>query len=337
MSFSIQGRWKVFFSQKRAKIGCFVFLSLFFFSMSANLWSNDKPLFLINKQTAQGTRFFFPIFADYQPTDFGLEDSFVVDYKNLVRNNRNVFAIFPPSQWDPQGQSEDILSPPSRNHWFGTDNLGRDIFARLIYAVRISLGFSLILWALSYVVGVFVGAMQGYFVGVFDFTLERIKELAAIIPVLTMVVLVTAITKNQSFWIILSLVLLFAWMAIASQIRATVLSLSKRGFCEAAAALGASNTRLITKHILPNSMTPVITLSPFAIEAGISILAALDYLGFGLPPPTPSLGELMAQGRDNLQNAPWVLVAPVATILLLLVSVSLIGQALRDAFDPKVS
>jgi microcin C transport system permease protein len=126
-------------------------------------------------------------------------------------------------------------------------------------------------------------------------------------------------------------------MGIASQVRATVLSLRQREFCQASMALGAKPLWIIWKHIIPNSLTAVITLSPFAIESGISLLASLDYLGFGLPPPTPSLGELMAQGRDHIQDAPWVLIFPVVTILLLLVSISLIGQALRNAFDPKIN
>ncbi len=131
------------------------------------------------------------------------------------------------------------------------------------------------------------------------------------------------------------MVLLFAWVGMSSQIRASVLSLSKREFCEAARAMGASHFSIIVKHILPNSLTPILTLSPFAIEGGISLLAALDYLGFGLPPPTPSLGELLAQGRDNVQNAPWLLISPIVVILLLLVSINFIGQALREAFDPR--
>ncbi|MES2615238.1 MAG: ABC transporter permease, partial [Bdellovibrionota bacterium] len=223
----------------------------------------------------------------------------------------------------------------SKVHLLGTDSLGRDIFARLIYGVRTSLTFGLILWFISFGVGVFIGAAQAYFLGILDFSLERLKELATLIPTLTLVILVTAMTNQQSFTMILCMVLLFAWMGIASQIRASVLSLTQREFCLAARAMGASHTRIIFKHLLANSLVPIITLSPFAIEGGISLLAALDYLGFGLPPPTPSLGELMAQGRDNIQNAPWVLICPIVVLLLLLVSINLVGQSLRDAFDPK--
>ncbi|WP_186647336.1 ABC transporter permease subunit [Fluviispira vulneris] len=343
-------RWKVFLKQKRAKWGLFIFFTLFIFSMSANIWSSSKPLFLYReishdiegkKLNISSKKFYFPIFYNYSPEEFSIADSFIVNYKNMLESdkNRNIksFAIFPVNQWDPEEQTEQVLSAPSKKHWLGTDNLGRDIFSRLLFGTRISLCFALILWISSYSIGTILGAMQGYFLGYFDFLLERLKELAAIIPMLTMIILVSAITKNQSFWMILSLVLVFGWMGIASQIRANVLTLRRREFCEASLALGGTHSRILLKHIFPNILTIIVTLSPFAIELGISLLAALDYLGFGLPPPTPSIGELMAQGRDNIQNAPWILLSPIVVILLLLISISLIGQSLREAFDPKLS
>ena len=349
MSSIMKRKFKSFFSQKKSIIGILIFTFLFCASMGANFISNDKPLILIRetilahikKERNNKQEIFFPAFFQYTPDDFGIVDSFVVDYQKLVANDikagKKVTVFFPPNRWNAEEQTDNILSSPSNQHWLGTDNLGRDIFARLIYGTRLSLGFSIILWIISYSFGALLGAMQGYFVGTFDFILERFKELAAIIPMLTMVILVTAITRSQSFWMILFLVLIFGWMGMASQIRASVLSLRKREFCEASIALGGNHFRVLMKHILPNSLTPLITLSPFAIEGGISLLAALDYLGFGLPPPTPSIGELMAQGRDNIQNAPWLLVSPVITILLLLISISLIGQALRETFDPRMS
>lgn len=340
---------KAFFSQKKAIVGIFIFFIIALGATFSSFVSNNRPILLIREKienenknnSSKKNHIYFPVLFDYPPKEFGILDSFVVDYKILDENDKkmgiNTFSIFPINKWDAEEQTDLILRPPSEQHWLGTDNLGRDIFARLIYGVRISLGFSFILWIISYFIGAIVGAMQGYFLGVFDFVLERFKELTSIIPMLTMVILVTAITKSQSFWIILFLVLIFGWMGIASQIRAGVLSIRKREFCEASVALGGSHFRVLVKHILPNSLTPLITLSPFAIEGGVSLLAALDYLGFGLPPPTPSLGELMSQGRDNIQNAPWLLVSPIVTILLILISISLIGQALRKAFDPKIS
>lgn len=353
MSATMKRKWKTFFSQKKAIIGMFIFSLLFIHSMAANIIVNNKPLILIREVNKEkdityksffqinGYTILFPAIFQYQPVDLGIIDSFVIDYQNLINsdieNGKKIFVIFPLYRWNPEEQSNNILTSPSKIHWLGTDNLGRDILSRLIYGTRISLGFSIILWLISYSIGSFLGALQGYFLGWFDFTLERFKELTTIIPMLTIIILVTAITKNQSFWMILFMVLIFNWMGMASQIRATVLPLRNKEFCEAAIALGGSQLRVLVKHIIPNSLTPLITLSPFAIEGGISLLAALDYLGFGLPPPTPSIGELMAQGRDNIQNAPWLLISPVVTILLLLISINLIGQALRQSFDPKLN
>jgi len=329
-------RWIFFWSQKKAKIGSSIFIFMLFFSMTASFWSNSKPYILITKQDSH-TQVFFPLFKKYSPSDFGLGDIFYMNYKDFVKNNPQSFALFPPNPWDPLEQDDAVLAAPSSSHFLGTDNLGRDILARLLHGTQKSLLFALSLWIISYAMGIFIGAVQGFFIGAFDFILERFKELAAIIPMLTAIILMTSLTQNQSFSLILFITLVFAWMGIASQVRATVLSLRQREFCQASLALGASPLRIIWTHILPNSLTAVITLSPFAIEAGISLLASLDYLGFGLPPPTPSLGELMDQGRDHIQEAPWVLSFPVLTILLLLVSISLIGQALRNAFDPKLN
>ncbi|KAB8029772.1 ABC transporter permease subunit [Fluviispira multicolorata] len=349
MSSITKRRWNNFLKQKRAKLGIFIFLLLFIFSMTANIWSNSKPIFMLrefdNKDSflnkKKEIKIYFPLIFYYSPEEFGIIDSFELDYRKLAEldkeNNIKNFEVFSLNRWDPEEQTESILAPPSQLHWLGTDNLGRDIFARLLYGTRISLGFALILWIISYFIGILLGAMQGYYLGAFDFILERVKELAAIIPMLTIIILVTAITKNQTFFMILCLVLIFGWMGIASQIRANVLTLRQREFCEASLALGGTHFRVLMRHIFPNILSIIITLSPFAIEVGISLLAALDYLGFGLPPPTPSIGELMAQGRDNIQNAPWVLISPIVIILLLLTSISLIGQSLREAFDPKLS
>ena len=331
-----------FIGQKKAIFGIILFSVIFFISLCANIVANDKPIFLLRKTvTQEKMQMYFPAIINYTPHDFALTDVFTIDYKELMEQDKKSGNFYWSLQtlinWDPEMQTDSVLAPPSAAHILGTDNLGRDIFARLIYGSRLSLGFGIILWLISYSIGAVIGALQGYFLGVFDFVLESFKELSSIILMLTMVVLITAITKSQSFWIILFLVLIFGWMGIASQMRASVLSLKSREFCEASIALGGSHWRVLFKHIIPNALTPLITLSPFAVEGGVSLLAALDYLGFGLPPPTPSLGELMAQGRDNIQNAPWLLISPVVTILLILISISLIGQALREAFDPRMN
>lgn len=345
MSAMTRRRWRMFFGQKRAVLGLVVFVSVLFFSMTAELWSHHYPLFLIREvqktelSQAPSRRMFFPAFINYSVEEFGIEDAFVVDFKQLLIDDKaagkDTFAIFALNPWDPYIQTSETLAAPSSEHWLGTDSLGRDVLARLIYGVRVSLAFGLLVWFLSYLVGVAVGISQGYFVGFFDFGAERLKELAEIIPFLTVVILVNGITKAQSFSVTLGVVLLFFWIGISSQMRAQVLALRRREFAEAVIALGGTHTRALFLHILPNAITPVLTLTPFAISAGIGSLTVLDYLGYGLSPPTPSLGELLAQGRAYITNASWLLAVPTAMLIALLISINMIGESLRQAFDPR--
>jgi microcin C transport system permease protein len=341
-----QRRWRVFKSQGRARFGMTVFFSILIVSMTAEIWSNHKPLvFLRDVPIAEGStqterRWFFPAFRSYSTSQIGVFDSFVVDYNELVKADReqgkNTTAIFPPNVWDPYIQTDFALAPPSGAHWLGTDNLGRDVTARLLYGIRVSLVYGLIFWLATYLIGIVVGAVQGYLGGTTDFITERVKELFEIIPFLSTVILINGLMKEQSsFFVTLLVVVVLSWVSIASQLRAQFLSLRRRDFCEAARAMGAGNSRIIFKHILPNALTPILTLTPFTIASGITVLAILDYLGFGMNPPTPSLGELLQQGRQYITNAPWILIAPTVALTVLLISINLIGEALREAFDPK--
>ena len=329
-----QRRWNLFLRQKRAKIGMFGFFSLLIFSMTAELWSNSKPLLLQREG-----HWFFPAFIRYSPSEFGITDTFVVDFRSLIANDqangRKNFVLFPPNPWDPFEQTSDVMAPPSKLHWLGTDSLGRDVTARLLYGTRMSLSYGLLFWALCFLVGVTVGLIQGYFAGGTDFVTERFKELIEILPFLSVVILVNGLMRSDSFWITLLVVVLFSWSAIASQLRAQVLTLRKREFCEAARAAGANDYRIIFTHILPNAITPILTLTPFTVSGGIATLAVLDYLGFGLSPPTPSIGELLQQGRMYIQNAAWLLLAPTLVLSWMLISINLIGESLREAFDPR--
>ena len=248
---------------------------------------------------------------------------------------KDTVVLFALNRWDPYIQTADVLQGPSRAHWIGTDNLGRDVMARLLYGIRVSLSYGLLYWLFAYFIGILVGSVQGYFAGRLDFVLERLKELAEVIPFLSVVILVNGLTKSQSFFVTLMVVVALGWLGIASQVRAQFLALRKREFCEAAIALGGGPGRVIFKHILPNALTPVLTLTPFAISLGISTLATLDFLGFGLNPPTPSLGELLAQGRNYIATAPWLLLAPTVALALMLISINLVGESLRQAFDPR--
>lgn len=329
-----QRRLKSFNKQPRAKVGIFVLAFLLFFSMTAELWSNQLPLFF-----SRDGKWYFPILMNYSVKEFGITDSFIVDYREIIKSDnaegRSTYAYFPLNEWDPYIQTSDVLAGPSSQHWFGTDNLGRDVFARLIYGVRVSLMYGLLYWFFSFIIGVLIGSIQGYFVGTLDFATERVKELAEIIPFLSIAILVNGLIHSSSPWVTLLILVVFGWISIASQMRVQFLSLRKREFCEAAVSLGANHRRIIFKHILPNALTPIITLTPFAISVGISSLAVLDFLGFGLSPPTPSLGELLSQGRVNIINAPWLLIAPTGALCLMLISINLIGEALRQAFDPR--
>ena len=348
-------RWRSFFAQKRAMIGLGIFLFVFLVSMTAELWSHHYPLLLIRDvpleepaPTPEGQepaevkterRIFFPALLKYSVQDFGVYDSFTVDFEQMLEADKsagkNTLAIFPLNRWDPYIQTADIMVAPSAAHKLGTDSLGRDVLARLIYGVRVSLAFGLLVWMCSYPFGIIIGVTQGYFVGVFDFLVERVKELAEILPFLMVVILINGITKSQSFIVTLGIVLLFFWMGIAAQMRAQVLALRRRDFAEAVLALGGTRGRAVFRHILPNALTPIITMTPFTISAGIGALTALDYLGFGLSPPTPSLGELLFQGRAYITNAEWLLLSPTVVLIVLLIAINMVGEALRQAFDPR--
>ncbi len=327
-------RWNSFFRQKRAWVGLVGFLSVLFFSMTAEIWSNSKPLLL----KYEG-HWYAPVLRNYQATTFGVTDSFVVDYRELVQKSKDsgkeVWALFPLNPWDPLEQTSEVMVAPSKHHWLGTDSLGRDVTARLIYGLRVSLAYGLMFWAFCFLIGVTVGLVQGYFAGKTDFITERFKELIEILPFLSVVILVNGLMKSDSFWLTLLVVVFFSWAGVSSQLRAQVLSLRNREFVEAARAAGSGHTRIIFQHILPNALTPILTLTPFTVSGGIATLAVLDYLGFGLAPPTPSLGELLQEGRVYIQNAVWLLITPTVALSWMLISINLIGESLREAFDPR--
>jgi len=327
-------RWKSFFRQKRAWVGLIGFLIIFFFSMSAEIWSNSKPLLM-----KRDGNWYFPALINYAATSLGVTDSFVVDYRALVKNDQTAgkptWALFPINQWDPYEQTADVMVKPSHEHWLGTDSLGRDVTARFLYGTRVSLAYGLMFWLFSFFLGITIGAVQGYFAGNTDFFTERVKELIEILPFLSVVILVNGLMKSTSFWMTLMIVVFFSWSGVASQLRAQFLSLRKREFCEAARAAGARDMRIIFTHVLPNALTPILTLTPFTVSGGIATLAVLDYLGFGLSPPIPSLGELLSEGRTYIQNAIWLLITPTIALSWMLIAINLIGESLREAFDPR--
>jgi microcin C transport system permease protein len=226
-----------------------------------------------------------------------------------------------------------VPAPPSRSNWLGTDDQGRDLLARLVYGFRISVLFGLALTLLSSVIGVAAGAVQGYFGGQLDLLFQRFLEIWSGLPVLYLLIILASIVE-PNFWWLLGLMLLFSWMALVGVVRAEFLRARNFDYVRAARALGVENRRIIVRHVLPNAMVATLTFLPFILNGSITTLTALDFLGFGLPPGSPSLGEILAQGKANLQ-APWLGITGFVVVAVILSLLVFVGEAVRDAFDPR--
>lgn len=316
---------------KRASISTWIFIFLLVLSATAEMWANSKPIIL-----NYGGKIYYPAFKTYHPDVFHQEDIFVVNYRKLALSE-NDWAIWPPIEWDPFESNIDVAnypSPPTLKNLMGTDDRGRDVFARLIYGFRYSISFALLVWIFSYVLGTILGALMGYFGGRIDMWGQRLVEIYESVP--TLLLLITLISIFGANLLLLTIFsAIFGWMMISIYIRAEFLKLRKREFVESARAMGASEFRVIFKHILPNAISPIVTFSSFTIAGGISALAALDYLGFGLPAPTPSWGELLNQAQRNFSIAWWLAVYPSIALFVSLVVLNLIGEGVREAFDPR--
>ena len=245
--------------------------------------------------------------------------------------------LFPPL---PYGPNEALLSlpgnpptPPTWQNWLGTDDRGRDILTRLIYGYRISFSFALLITLCSIVVGVFIGALQGYLGGAFDITMQRLIEIFSTLPFLYIVIIIGS-SLGTGFLVLLIIFIIFDWIGISYFIRSEFLRLREAQFVEAARALGIKDWKIMFRHILPNALTPVITFLPFDLIGAITSLSALDFLGFGLPAPTPSWGELMRQGMSNLFSY-WLSLYPVLALFGVLLLIAFVGEGVRDAFDPR--
>ena len=304
----IKKKWELFFSLKRAKIAFYLFISLYFVSLFSNFIANDKPLLVYYKNSL-----YFPIFRFYRASTFEQQNRVVADYKFLKKQIKleklKGFVLFPPISY---GVNESLLSdnrshpsPPSWFNFFGTDDRGRDIFTRLLYGFRISVSFALLLVMMSMIIGFLIGALQGYFGGLLDLSFQRITETIAALPFLYMIILIGSLL-GQSFLGLLLIFSFFNWIGISYYIRGEYLRFRGLPFVESSKAVGMSSFKIMFKTILPNALTPVITFLPFEIISGVFSLTALDYLGFGLPAPTPSWGELLSQGTNHLHS--WWLV-----------------------------
>ena len=324
-------RYRRFKRNKIAVFSTLMVLALMFFSFTAEFWANNRP----HLMKYQG-KIYAPLIFDYHPTEFGRDDIFVMDYRALEFQQGD-WAAWPLVQWDPF-ESNSVVdkypAPPSKYNLMGTDDRGRDVFTRLLYGLRYSLVFALGAWFLSYFFGIIIGSITGYFGGKVDLIGMRSVEIIQTMP--TTLILITIISIFTPNLLVLVLFLsLFDWTKIALYMRGQFLQLRKREYVEAARAIGASNSRIIFKHILPNAITPIVTFSPFDIAANISTLAFLDYLGLGLRAPTPSWGELLQQAQKYFTTAEWLVWYPSIALIVTLTLLINIGLAVRDAFDSK--
>jgi microcin C transport system permease protein len=261
-----------------------------------------------------------------------------IDYREL-KMGPNDYSIWPIVQWDPyesNGKVDSYPSPPSHNNYFGTDDRGRDVLTRLLYGFKYSISYAVAVWFISLCIGTLLGGTMGYFGGKVDFVGQRVVEILSTVPQFFLLIILISIFAPSLFMLIV-ISCVFSWIGISYYIRGEFLKNRNREFVEAARSLGASNFKIIFKHILPNSMTPIITFAPFTIAGQIVGLAALDYLGFGLQVPTPSWGELLAQAQKNYTIAWWLAFYPSLALFVVLVLLSLIGQGVRDAMDPNMT
>jgi microcin C transport system permease protein len=325
-------RWRRFRNRKTAYFASWAFLVMLVITFTAPMLANSKPLYL----NFEG-RSYFPVFKYYKPSEFGLTGVHV-SYKELELGE-NDSAIWPMIPWDPYESNEEVdtyPSPPSDVNLMGTDESGRDVFSRILYGFKYSILYAVCVWFTSFILGVSFGATMGFFGGKVDLFGQRIVEVFSTIPkFFLLLILIATFTPSLLTLVIVSTI--FDWIQISYYARSEFLKNRKRDFVEAARAMGGSNFRIIFKHILPNSMTPIITFTPFVISAHIIALASLDYLGFGLPVPTPSWGELLAQAQKNFTTAWWLAVFPSLALFGTLTLLNLIGEGVRDALDPNMN
>lgn len=329
-------RVRRFRSIKRGYYSFVIILSLYIISFFAPLLINYRALVV----KYEG-RLYFPVFKFYQGKTFGQDVYGEANYRALKEQfkaagggNWVLMPLYPygplESLTDPRSQPP---NPPSWEHWFGTDDRGRDVFARIVYGFNTSLSFSLLIVFISYLVGISVGASLGYFGGKYDILAQRFIEIWSSVPFLYTVIIVSSILR-PNFLLLVFLLCLFGWMGLTYYVRGEFYREKAKDYVHAAIAMGVSDRKILFKHILPNALTPVIAFAPFAIVGGIFSLVALDYLGFGLPPPTPSWGELVGQGMANIFSW-WLVLFPLGAMFLTLLSVVFIGEAVRQAFDPR--
>jgi microcin C transport system permease protein len=332
-----QRRWQNFTANRRGWWSLWIFLCLFTITLFAEFVSNDKPLLI-----KFDNEYYMPILVSYPETTFGGEFETATEYRDPYVTDlieAKGWMLWPPVRYSYDTINYDLPvpapAPPSADNWLGTDDQGRDVLARVIYGFRISVLFGLILTLFSSIVGVAAGAIQGYLGGWVDLLTQRFIEIWSGLPVLYLLIILASVVE-PNFWWLLGLMLLFSWMSLVGVVRAEVLRARNFDYVRAASALGVKKWTVLVRHVLPNAMVATMTFIPFILNGSITTLTSLDFLGFGLPPGSASLGELLAQGKSNLQ-APWLGISGFTVLALMLSLLIFIGEAARDAFDPRKS
>jgi microcin C transport system permease protein len=352
-------RWQNFKANRRGYWSLWIFGFLFVISLFAELIANDRPLFI-----RYDGKFFWPTFISYSETTFGGDFETAADYRDpylqkLIADKGGTI-IWPPIRYSYNTHNLDLPTPaPSKPtwllteeqckpvverkgltgcrdleyNWLGTDDQGRDVVARLIYGFRISVLFGLTLTIISSIIGVAAGGVQGYFGGWIDLTFQRLIEIWTAIPSLYLLLILSSVLV-PGFFVLLGILLLFSWVSLVGLVRAEFLRGRNFEYIQAARALGVSNRVIMFRHLLPNAMVATMTFLPFIVSSSVMTLTALDFLGFGLPPGSPSLGEMLSQGKANVQ-APWLGFTGFFSVAIMLSLLIFIGEAVRDAFDPR--
>lgn len=335
MSPMFQASIKRFKSNKLGLGCCVLFMAVFILSLGANLIANDKPLVIQYER-----HFYFPVFKSYPETAFGGVFETEAEYQDPVVQqfiDAKGWAIWPIIRYSAQtphlGLSVPVPSPPTTQNWLGTDDQGRDVLALILYGLRISLLFGFMLTFSSAICGIIIGAVQGYYGGWIDLIGQRILEVWGGLPMLFMVMILVSMFSPHIYWLFL-IMLFFSWTTLVPLVRAEFLRARQFDYVRAARGLGASDRTIIFRHILPNVIGSSLSQLPFILTANITALTALDFLGYGLPPDSASLGDLLLQAKNNL-NAPWLALSGFFSLTLILVLLMYIGEALRDAFDPR--
>lgn len=333
----LEGAWLKFKLKKRSFYSLWIFVILTLISLFAEILANDKPLLVIYSD-----KIFVPVFMQYTEKDFGGEFESEPDYREpymqKLLTDSSSFTLWPPLRFGARTINYNLPqtapSPPDKINWLGTDDQGRDLLARIIYGFRISVIFALLLTFLSIPVAIAIGALQGFYGGITDLLGQRITEMWSGMPVLFILIILAGITQ-PNFWWLLFIAFIFSWMGLADLVRAEFLRGKNMPYITAARCMGVANRIIMFRHILPNATVATLSFVPFIFTSAITVLTSLDFLGYGLPPGTPSLGELILQSKTNI-SAPWIGFSSFAVITIMLSLLIFIGEGLRDSFDPNI-